>query len=131
MVPSPPPAAIRVPSGLNATQENRMCPLNVFFSFPDSRSHSRIGPSKLAEASVRPSGLNAKDRNPRTDAWNVVRSVPVATSQVFRNPGAPAEAKDFPSGLNARQKTLPVCRVRVRTGGLEPRMFDPDRRQSL
>src|SRR5262249_26084864 len=61
-LPSSPPAATALPSGLNVRSEYlRECPARSWTFPPLSTSHRTIVPSVLAEARSLPSGLNATD----------------------------------------------------------------------
>ena len=85
-----------------------MWPVRVACPAPVAGSHSRTVPSWLAEASCRPSGLNATASTPRAWPVRVACAAPVAGSHSRTVPSPPAEASCRPSGLNATASTHAV-----------------------
>ena len=75
---------------------------------PVAGSHSRTVPSSPAEASRRPSGLNATAITAPVWPVRVACSAPVAGSHSRTVPSSLAEASSRPSGLNATAITAPV-----------------------
>ena len=80
---------------------------------PVAGSHSRTVPSSPAEASCRPSGLNATANTRPSWPVRVACPAPVAGSHSRTVPSPPAEASCRPSGLNATACTRPWWPVRV------------------
>ncbi len=114
-VPSPPPLASSVPSGLNATARTpypaviwplawRVLPTG----WPVAGFHSRTVPSPPALASSVPSGLNATPNTPsRALACSgSPTGRPLAVSHCLTVPSSPPLASSLLSGLNATADTV-------------------------
>ena len=110
-VPSPPPLASSLPSGLNATPDTPFWALacrGAPAGRPVAGFHSRTVPSPPPLASSLPSGLNATPDTVDTGlaAWRVLPAGrPVAGFHSRTVPSPPPLASSLPSGLNATPDT--------------------------
>src|SRR5262249_51791801 len=116
----PVPAAMRLPSGENATLwTSPVCPLRVWISCPERASHTFTSPgvsggSPLLPATMRcPLGQNAMLQTPLVGPLRESSSRPECASHTFTLSSSPPEAIRLPSGENATLLTGPVCPLSV------------------
>src|SRR5205807_10306997 len=114
-MPSPPAAKV-LPSALITTNGLGSCdlPASRVVSFRVATSHSMTYLLPLPEASVLPSGRNARESTPwrgqtRAAFFSVAFSLPDATSQNRIVLSPPPETRVVPSGLKATHRTSSAC----------------------
>ena len=105
--------AARLPSRVTAIRETPLsCPALGERSLPVAGSQTRIVWSRLAEASLLPSGEKATEDACRPWPRRVRSALPVAGSHRRTVPSLWVEASEFPSGENVTQRTPPARKLR-------------------
>jgi serine/threonine protein kinase len=98
-------AITALPSALNAT--GPVAFVRVICSGSGAASHRLTKPSAVPQASVLPSGENARETISAVCLLKEARSWPVTASHSFTAPSLLPEARTLPSGVSARQVRKP------------------------